>query len=260
MKVQQTLPSFIIIQERNKLINRLSTMYELQLIDEQLDELEELRGDLPTAVNDLNATITSIKIMVETKENEKLASIDRVNVNEEEVERLTENLKKYKAQLYQVRNNKEYDALTKEIDSTEDQAKKLVIENTQLEDLIKKLTVEIESVQPQLNALKDDLKLKEADLKHIIKANEREESKLREKRDKIAELVKKPDYNTYTRIRKARGGKAIASIVRSACSGCHNVIPPQRQLEIKSNKRFYTCEACGRIIISAEIAEAVEKK
>ncbi len=260
MKVQLTLQSFLIIQEINKLINRLSTLYELQLIDEQLDELEELRGDLPAAVNELTSTINGIKDLISTKEKEKQASTEKQIVNEEEKERLTENLKKYKAQLYQVRNNKEYDALTKEIDSTEEQVKKFEIENAQFDELIKKLSAEIESVQPQLDTLEEDLKLKEADLKQIIKANEREESKLREVRDRIAEQVKKPDYNTYTRIRKARGGRAISSIIRNACSGCHNVIPPQRQLEIKGNKRFYTCEACGRIIISAEIAEAVEKK
>ncbi len=242
------------------MITRLSSLYELQLIDEQLDELEELRGDLPAAVNELTSTINGLKGSVDSKEKEKEAANDRQSVNEEEKTRLSENLKRYKAQLYQVRNNKEYDALTKEIDTTEEMIKKLDTENLQLTELIIRLEDEVKSVTPQLDSLLEDLKEKEADLKQIIKANEREEQKLREVRDKIVEKVKKPDYATYTRIRKAKGGRAVVPIVRGSCDGCHNIIPPQRQIEIKANKRVYNCEACGRIIISQEIAEAVTSK
>jgi len=242
------------------LINRLTSLYELQIIDEQLDELEELRGDLPSSVNDLNSTIKGIKDTVDQKDKEREASIQKQMVNEDEKETLTENLKRYKAQLYQVRNNKEYDALTKEIDNTDDTIKKLEIENKQLEDLASRLKIEVDSVQPQLNALTEDLKIKEEDLKKIIKSNEREEGKLQEKRELVIVKVKTPDYMTYMRIRKAKGGRAIVPIVRGACSGCHNVVPSQRQLEIKSHKRVYTCEACGRILVSQEIADAVEKK
>jgi predicted nucleic acid-binding Zn-ribbon protein len=242
------------------LITRLSSLYELQLVDEQLDELEELRGDLPAAVNELSGTINGLKSSVDAKEKEKQSANDRQAVNEEEKDRLSDNLKRYKAQLYQVRNNKEYDALTKEIDSTEEMIKKLDTENLQLTELIIKLEDEIKSVTPQLDTLLDELKVKEADLKQIIKANEREEQKLREVRERIVEKVKKPDYATYTRIRKAKGGRAVVPIVRGSCDGCHNIIPPQRQIEIKSNKRIFNCEACGRIIISQEIAEAVTSK
>lgn len=242
------------------MITRLSSLYELQLVDEQLDELEELRGDLPAAVNELSGTINGLKSSVDAKEKEKQSANDRQAVNEEEKDRLSDNLKRYKAQLYQVRNNKEYDALTKEIDSTEEMIKKLDTENLQLTELIIKLEDEIKSVTPQLDTLLDELKVKEADLKQIIKANEREEQKLREVRERIVEKVKKPDYATYTRIRKAKGGRAVVPIVRGSCDGCHNIIPPQRQIEIKSNKRVYNCEACGRIIISQEIAEAVTSK
>ena len=103
------------------------------------------------------------------------------------------------------------------------------------------------------------MKEKEAELKQIVKANEREEAKLKDKRDKIAAKVKKPDYSTYMRIRKALNGKAVATITRSACTGCHNVVPPQRQIEIKQSKRIFSCESCGRILISPDVAEEVEK-
>src|SRR3970282_2920872 len=96
---------------------------------------------------------------------------------------------------------------------------------------------------------------KEADLKEIIKANEREENKLLEERKKIESEVKKSDFSAYMRIRKAKKGTAVATIKRSACSGCHNIVPSQRQLEIRRNNRLFFCEYCGRILVSPEVAE-----
>jgi len=221
--------------------------------------LEELRGDLPAAVNDLKFQMQSIEDQVKAKEDEKKKSLDKRKQNDEDVDRLKTNLKKFKAQLYQVRNNKEYDALTKEIDHAEEHIQKLEAESNALEDLTQKLKNEINEVQPQLEVLSADLKEKETELKQIIKANEKEEARLLDKREKIAAKVKKPDYNTYSRIRKALNGRAVVTIVREACSGCHNNIPPQRQLEIKQNKRVYSCESCGRILIAVEIPDSVEK-
>ena len=76
---------------------------------------------------------------------------------------------------------------------------------------------------------------------------------------KIVAEIKKPDLNVYTRIRKALKGKAIVTIQRSACSGCHNIVPSQRQIELRQNRRLFTCESCGRILVSAEIAEEAAK-
>ncbi|KAF0148740.1 MAG: zinc ribbon domain protein [Ignavibacteria bacterium] len=242
------------------MVERLSTLFELQLIDNHLDELEELRGDLPAAVNELKYQIKSLEQQVEAKEEEKNNSLEKRKQNDEDVERLSNNLKRFKAQLYQVRNNKEYDALTKEIDHAEEQIGKFEAETKALEELSQKLKIEIKDVEPQLEKFNEELKEKEAELKQIIKANEREEARLKDKREKVASKVKKPDYNTYMRIRKALGGKAVAFISRAACSGCHNVVPPQRQIEIKSNKRIFSCESCGRILIGQEVAEEVETK
>jgi predicted nucleic acid-binding Zn-ribbon protein len=240
------------------LINRLKVLYELQLIDDQLDELEELRGDLPHAVESLENKINDIKRSIGDKEKEKKESLERRKENEEDVEKHQENQKKFKAQLYQVRNNKEYDALTKEIDHTEDQIKKLEAENDSLADLSKKLSDEIEEVSPQLKTLNEELKEKQADLKVIVKANEKEEAKLKDQRKNIVENTKKPDYSAYMRIRKAKKGKAVVTIRRSACSGCHNIVPSQRQLEIRRNNRLFFCEYCGRILVSPEVAEKTE--
>jgi len=241
------------------LYNRLKVLYQLQTIDDQLDELEELRGDLPNSVRELDEKITLYKEDIKSKEKEQKESLKQRDHNENEIERLKEVQKKFKAQLYQVRNNKEYDALTKEIDHTEEQMKNLETENDRLADRSKTLTQEIEEIKVKLEEQKTDLEEKEADLKEIIKANAKEEAKLLEERKKLEGEVKKPDLSAYERIRKAKKGMAVSTIRRSACSGCHNIVPSQRQLEIRRNNKLFFCEYCGRILVSSEIAEEVEK-
>jgi predicted nucleic acid-binding Zn-ribbon protein len=241
------------------LYNRLKVLYQLQQIDNQLDELEDLRGDLPNMVRELEEKINSFIGDIDAKEKEQKDSITKRGDNEDEIEKLKENQKKFKAQLYQVRNNKEYDALTKEIDHTEEHINKLEAENNSLADRSKVLTLEMEDITPKLDELKQELKVKEADLKEIIKANEREESKLLGERKKLESEVKKNDLSAYMRIRKAKKGLAVATIKRSACSGCHNIVPSQRQLEIRRNNRLFFCEYCGRILVSSEIADDANK-
>ena len=235
------------------MISRIKTLYELQIVDEQLDELEELRGDLPVAVESLRSRMNQIKTETEEKEEQRINSLEKRKENEEEVEKLKVNQKKFKAQLYNVRNNKEYDALTKEIDHSEEQIKKLETENDTLADVSKKLADEIEEITPQITELSNDLKVKETDLKEIIKTNAKEEAKLRERRKIIEDQTKKADYSAYMKIRKAKG-KAVVTIKRSACSGCHNIVPSQRQLEIRRNNKLFFCEYCGRILVSPEVA------
>jgi hypothetical protein len=242
------------------LYNRLKVLYQLQTIDDQLDELEELRGDLPNSVRELEEKINTFVEDIKSKEKEQKESLKKRDSNEDEIERLKENQKKFKSQLYQVRNNKEYDALTKEIDHTEEQMKKLETENDGLADTSKTLTQEVEEIKLKLEELKKELTDKEADLKEIIKANAKEETKLTGERKKLENEVKKPDLSAYMRIRKAKRGKAVSTIKRSACSGCHNIVPSQRQLEIRRNNRLFFCEYCGRILVSSEISEEVEKE
>jgi uncharacterized protein len=237
------------------LYNRLKTLYDLQILDDQLDELSELRGDLPKAVKELQVKIDGLKEEVELKEKQKADALRKREENEEEIEKMKENQKKFKAQLYQVRNNKEYDALTKEIDHTDEQVTKLDAENNAMADLSKKLSEEIEEIKPTLDELNEDLKTKEADLKDIVKTNEKEEQKLLDQRKEIVENAKKADYSAYMRIRNAKKGKAVVTIKRNACSGCHNIVPSQRQLEIRRNSRLFFCEYCGRILISPEIID-----
>ncbi|GAB6282384.1 MAG: C4-type zinc ribbon domain-containing protein [Ignavibacterium sp.] len=240
--------------------NRLKLLYQLQRIDDELDLLEELRGDLPLYVESLEEKINQLKESIKFKEKQKEESFEKIKGNEVEIERLKDAEKKYKAQLYSVRNNKEYDALTKEIDNTSTTIKKIETENNSLENLNQKLVVEIDELKPKYEDLQNELKIKQNELKQIIKSNEKEEERLRSERAKIEEQMKKGDYAAYLRIRKAKRGKAVATIKRSACSGCNNIVPAQRQLEIRRNNKIFFCEFCGRILVSAEISEGVEGK
>lgn len=238
--------------------NRLFVLYQLQHLDDQLDKLEELRGDLPLTVNDLKSKMESSKEIIESKIIEKSEGEQRLIEIKEELSKIKENIKKYKSQLYQVRNNREYDALTKEIDSTELEEVKLDAEEKAIKSRNDILEIEIEDMKPEYEKLKEELELKNLELDEIIKANQKEEEKIREKREAVADKIKKSDLNNYTRIRKACGGTAIAYVYRNACSACNNVIPSQRQLEIKASKRLYTCESCGRYLVSPEITEKVQ--
>ncbi len=239
--------------------NRLKILYQLQLIDDQLDDLEELRGDLPNTVKELEEQMENLNNEITDKEMEQKESLKTRNRNDLEIEKLLENQKKFKSQLYQVRNNKEYDALTKEIDHTEEQITKYNQESDSLADLSKSLTDQIEEIKPKVEELKLELKENKANLKEIIKRNEKEETRLQEERKKIEKEVKRADLSAYKRIRKAKKGKAVVTIKRSACSGCHNIVPSQRQLEIRQNNRLFFCEYCGRILVSAEISESADE-
>ncbi len=235
--------------------NRLSSMYELQLIDDQLDELEALRGDLPAMVSELEDKLRNIQNQINGKEEESAISVTRREQNIQKIEKLHESQKRFKSQLYQVRTNKEYDALTKEIDAADAEISRLEKENDALVELSDKLKAEAAELQPVLAELQDELKHKNENLAKIVKSNETEFKKLMEKRKAVEAKINKGDYDNYMRIRKARRGKAVATIRRSACSGCNSIVPSQRQLEIRRNNRIYTCEACGRMLVSAEIAD-----
>ena len=237
------------------MLDRLRTLYKLQIIDDQLDELEELRGDLPNTVKELTQKINGIKTELEDKQKKQQDSLEKRKDNEEEIEKIRENQKKFKAQLFQVRNNKEYDALTKEIDHSDSEIQKLEDENKNLENLAATLSAEVEDLGPILFELEEELESKEADLSEIIKLNAKEEAKLSTERKQFEEKTKAADYSSYMKIRKAKKGKAVATIKRSACSGCHNIVPSQRQLEIRRNNKLFYCEHCGRILVSPEAAE-----
>lgn len=235
----------------------LKLLYSLQTVDTKLDELEELKGDLPEIVSTLENDISQIKSGIKEKEEIIAASVKTRNKADLDIHEFKEKLEKYKSQQYSVRNNKEYDALTKEIEFAEQSIKELESQFGELEKTMELAKNEIAEFTKKLEEAESTLKEKRKELAEVSKETEDEELKLVHERDKIKARLQKDMLPRYERIRKARDGKAVVPVKRNSCGGCHNRIPPQRILELRANKKMYTCEHCGRILVSAEIAESV---
>jgi uncharacterized protein len=233
--------------------NKLRSLYMLQLLDAELDELRESRGDLPDAVEGLAAHVLELQTRIEESAAAlKIGATERSRKEKETLE-LIEKIEKYKTQQLQVQSNKEYDALTHEIEMAE-----TVIR--QYEEDIERFTSEAETIKAkkdahdeQLTGLAAELAEKQEELKAVLAVTEEEENKFVSKREEALSHILPDDLEVYTRIRNARG-KAIAPIRRGSCSGCYNIVPPQLILEIKKHNRVYHCEHCGRILISEDLA------
>ncbi|MFA6470038.1 MAG: C4-type zinc ribbon domain-containing protein [Bacteroidota bacterium] len=234
----------------------LRLLYQLQLVDSNLDDVEELKGDLPETVKALNEEITALKEKADAKQKFIDDFVSSRNAADNDIKDFEEKLKKYKEQQYQVRNNKEYDAITKEIDFAEESVKTL---NKQFEDFENQMSVaklELEEYQTSLNELNETLKEKSDELSVVSKETEDEELKYNHEREKIVARLDKEILSRYAKIRTGRG-KAVSTIRKQSCSGCGNRVPPQHIMEIRRNDRIYLCQHCGRIIVSDELAHTV---
>jgi len=234
--------------------NNLVLFYQVQMIDRSIDKLEEQRGDLPLTVEALEARLQNLKESIEEKIAQRADAVERREANNEKIKELLDNQKRAKSQLYKVRNNKEYDTITKSIDAADAECTRLEKESDFLVSTMEKIDEEVESLNPMVDELASDLEHKRTELAMIKENNTNEEQRLLKQRETLVAQMKKSDYSLYTRVRSAKKGLAVAKIRRNACSGCQTIIPAQRQLEIRRNARMFTCEYCGRIIVSAEVA------
>jgi predicted nucleic acid-binding Zn-ribbon protein len=166
-----------------------------------------------------------------------------------------EKVEKYKGQQLHVKSNKQYDALTKEIEAAEAKSVKLEKEMETLEGKMQLFKTDIETETVQLEELTGEYDEKRKELKELNKEHEKEELKLQHEREKILARVEDADVARYERIRKAKGGMAVVAVKRGACGGCYNRVPPQKILEIRQNSRLFQCEHCGRILVSDHIVE-----
>jgi len=236
----------------------LTLLYRLQKVDSSLDDLEEMKGDLPDAVATLQTEVNRLQTLIKGQQDIVTASVIARDKADIDILEFKEKLEKYKKQQYEVRSNKEYDALTKEIDFANESIKSLETQFTTLETAMTSAKAEIEKVTKQLEEQDAVLKEKQAELAEVSKANEDEELELRHRREKIVVRLKPDTISRYDRIRKARNGKAVVAVKRASCGGCHNKIPPQRLLELRTQSKMFMCEHCGRILVSAELAQASE--
>ncbi len=221
-----------------------------------MDELEEMKGDLPAVVASLQSSVDSYQSLITEKQNIITSSVMARDKADVDILEFKEKLEKYKAQQYEVRNNKEYDALTKEIDFASESMKNLEKQFASLESAMTSAKSEIDAAAVQLEEVKKQLDEKTAELAEVSKANEEEELQLTHQRQKIVVRLKGDTLSRYDRIRKGRSGKAVAVVRRGSCGGCHNKIPPQRLMELRTQKKMFMCEHCGRILISEELARS----
>lgn len=239
--------------------NKLRRLYELQQIDLRLDELEELKGDLPSEIQKLEENHSALSNRLAALEEVMRTAFSERDSADTDIIALKEKMEKYKKQQFAVRNNREYDALTREMDSAAETIARL--EKT-MEALETKATVArtgIEELKKQVEDLDAQLEEKRTALEEVSKSTEEEELQFRHKRDKVLVHVTKPDLVAYERIRRAKKGKAVVPVKRGACGGCFARVTPQKLLELRQNNKIYQCEHCGRILVSDEIVGSAEK-
>jgi len=236
--------------------NRLRLLYGLQQIDSGLDDLQEMKGDLPLKVADLETkkqTSESARKQLNDEITQSTIRRDSVDV---EILALKENIEKYKSQQFQVKTNKQYDALTREIDAAQEKITKLQKEMENLEGKMQIAKQDLEKMGPEIDVLNKELEERSAELELVNKEHEEEELKLKHEREKYVVRIDKSDIRTYERIRAAKDGRAVVPVRRNACGGCFKRVPPQTALELRKNSRILQCEHCGRILVSDEIVNS----
>jgi len=239
--------------------DKLRALFRLQLVDSEIDKIKILRGELPLEVQDLEDEVAGLETRLGNLREEVMNLDKSVAQKNNEIVQSEALIKKYAEQQNNVRNNREYDSLSKEIEyqnlEIELYNKKIREFNIQIDE--KKLV--IADSEAALNEKKADLANKQAELEEIIADTQKEEEGLYNKSEKIQEVIEERLLTAYKRIRSnARNGLAVVTVQRDACGGCFNQIPPQRQLDIKSRKKIIVCEYCGRILVDDEIIKEAD--
>lgn len=236
--------------------HKLRHLYALQLVDSLLDELEELKGDLPQKVRDLEEQHAALVERINGHEQAMRTAFMARDAADSDIIGLKEKLARYKGQQLAVRTNKEYDALTREMDHAETTIVRLEKEMVEHEAAATRARTDLEELRTHLAAAEEDLAARRTELAAVAQETEDEELRYTHERKKLLVRIAKEDLAAYQRIRKAKKGKAVVPVKRGACGGCFKQVPPQKLLELRQNKKLFTCEHCGRIIVSDEIVEA----
>src|SRR5690554_4253101 len=240
---------------------RLIALYKLQQIDSQIDKIRIIRGELPLEVQDLEDEIAGLETRIEKFEDEKKSLEQNITDKKNMIKECKTLITKYTEQQKNVRNNREYESLSKEIEFQE-------LEIELCEKRIKEFTLsleknklDIEKANLTLDERKSDLEMKKSELDEIIKETEEKEEKLMIESEKNEKLIEERYLTAYHRIRNnCRNGLAVVAVERNACGGCFNKIPHQRQMDIRMHKKIIVCEYCGRILVDQTIAAEVEQE
>jgi uncharacterized protein len=233
---------------------KLKALFLLQLIDSKIDKIHTVRGELPLEVRDLEDTIAGLETRVNNLSEELKALETNVSDRKVTIKDAQALIKKYEGQQEKVRNNREYDAITKELEfqNLEIQlAEKRIKENSYA--LLTKSEV-LDTAKVELEERKTQLAAKQKELDEIVSETQKEEDALRKDSEKAALIIEDRLIGAYKRVRSnSKNGLAVVAVERDACGGCFNKIPPQRQLDIRTNKKIIVCEHCGRILVDPMI-------
>jgi hypothetical protein len=234
---------------------KLKNLYQLQTMLSQIDKIKTLRGELPLEVSDLEDEIEGLTTRM-GKHNEEIAALEAdIAAKRQKIANAEGTIENYKKQLNDVKNNREYDMLTKEI---EFQSLEVELQNKRIGEaqrVIESKRNEVENCNQQLADRRADLEVKKSELDEITEETKVEEEKLREKAKTLEMSIEPRLLAAFKRIRNnSHNGLGIVYVERDACGGCFNKIPPQRQLDIRMRKKIIVCEYCGRIMIDAELA------
>ena len=234
---------------------KLKTLFQLQTALSAIDEKKALRGELPLEVEDLEAEIEGLSTRIDRIKAEIDEFQRAISQKKGEIIEANANVDRYKQQLNDVRNNREFDTLSKEI---EFQTLEIELCNKKINEANRRIdekNVELDGAAAVLEEKEGDLEVKKGELDEIMDETRAEEEKLRDKAHDLEAKIDPRLLTSFKRIRKnARNGLGIVYVQRDACGGCFNKIPPQRQLDIKMHKKIIVCEYCGRILIDPELA------
>ncbi|MEY2835532.1 MAG: hypothetical protein RLZZ557_1194 [Bacteroidota bacterium] len=234
---------------------KLSSLYNLQKVESKLDEIAILKGELPIEVKDLEDEIQGLHAR-ETRIEEEINGINEfIEQKKEAILHSQDLIKKYEKQSDNVKNNREYEAINKEI---ENQTLDLKLAERHIKDANEEIADKarvLDAAKKNIAVKEANLKVKKGELDKIIAETEKEEAECRQMSDKARAAVDPRLLASFDRIRKNfRNGLAVVPVVRDACGGCFNAIPPQRQSEIRQHKKIIVCENCGRVLVDEDLS------
>ena len=238
---------------------KLSSLLNLQRVDSKLDEIRILKGELPMEVSDLEDEIQGLQVS-ENRLEEEINGIDEfISERESIAKQSKELLARYEKQSDNVKNNREFEALNKEIEHQRlEEALALRHIKDAQEERHQKAHV-LDEIKKKIEAKDTHLKHKKGELEKIIAETEKEENELLGRSKKAREKVETRLWESYNRIRNNyKNGLAVVPILRDACGGCFNAIPPQRQSEVRQRKKIIVCENCGRILVDDDLVNQAD--
>ncbi|MDP9048043.1 MAG: C4-type zinc ribbon domain-containing protein [Bacteroidota bacterium] len=238
---------------------KLKALYELQTIHTKIDRIRQVRGELPMEVADLEDDVAGLETRIQKIKAELDDLEDDIVTRKNLIKDALANTKKYETQLNEVKNNREYDAISKEI---EIQGLDIQVSEKKIKEFgfeIASKTQIYEKALADLEARKSDLEAKKAELGTITAETQKEENELTKLAEKATVNIDERLFVAYNRLRQnAKNGLAVVTIQRDSCSGCFNQIPPQRQSDIRQRKKIIVCEHCGRILVDEQMAMEAE--